>query len=207
MNALSLNFTASRTPRPPARPPAASTSAPAARTAVRPACFTMSFLVVIALGRAGLGWSTTCITMPSCRFSQKKFIHVATVLPAIPLGGYVLLAAKKGIRRATGCWARSGWPSMLIHSDFGDLHSRLRGRVQLHPYLCAGNLPCRVKTIATARRRAIFRRTSGNLVFTYLTALMIPGIVAFALPGRLMKRDAAGLSRSPAPLARRRIAA
>ena len=41
------------------------------------------------------------------------------------------------------------------------------------------------KTIATARKGDIAGHKK-HLVITYLTALMIPGIVAFALPGRLM---------------------
>jgi uncharacterized membrane protein len=41
------------------------------------------------------------------------------------------------------------------------------------------------KTIATARKGDIAGHKK-HLTITYLTALMIPGIVAFALPGRLM---------------------
>ena len=41
------------------------------------------------------------------------------------------------------------------------------------------------KVVATARRGDI-RAHKRHLVFTYMTALLIPGIVAFAVPGRLM---------------------
>ena len=41
------------------------------------------------------------------------------------------------------------------------------------------------RVIATARKGDIAGHKK-QIVFTYLTALMIPGIFAFALPGRLM---------------------
>ena len=41
------------------------------------------------------------------------------------------------------------------------------------------------KVIATARRGDI-QAHKRHLVFTYLTALMLPGVAAFLIPGRLM---------------------
>ena len=63
---------------------------PVARTLVGVAGFTMIFFCVLALGRGALG------LVPNLHYYAKVpvIIHVAAVLPAIPLGLYLLLAAK-----------------------------------------------------------------------------------------------------------------
>jgi len=177
MNALSLNFTASRTP---ALPRAARSFdiGPAARTAVSLACFTMSFLVVIALGRAGLGM------VDNLHHYAKLpvIIHVATVLPAIPLGGYVLLAAKGTPRhRLLG----KIWLALMLITATSAIFIQASGGFSFIHIFVPVTFHAAWKTIATARRGDI-QAHKRHLVFTYLTALMIPGIVAFALPGRLM---------------------
>ncbi|TAD85632.1 MAG: hypothetical protein EAY70_00570, partial [Sphingomonadales bacterium] len=79
--------------------PAARTSAksaasfdigPATRTAISLACFTMSFAVVVALGKAALGM----VEGIEAYAKLPIIIHVAAVLPTIPLGGWLLLARK-----------------------------------------------------------------------------------------------------------------
>ncbi|MCL4671336.1 MAG: hypothetical protein KJZ64_00005, partial [Sphingomonadaceae bacterium] len=70
--------------------PASFDIGPVARTLVSLACFTMCFFIVLALGRAALG------LVPDLHHYTKLpvMIHVASVLPTIPLGGYLLLAPK-----------------------------------------------------------------------------------------------------------------
>ena len=81
-------------PLPPSSTRAARTTrfdiGPVTRTIVSLACFTMTFACVVALGKAALGM------VDGLEHYAKLpiIIHVATVLPAIPLGGYLLLAPK-----------------------------------------------------------------------------------------------------------------
>ena len=76
MTALALPFPKKYTPS-----KASFDLGPAARALVSIACFTMSFLVIIALGRAALGMVDNLHHYAKLPI----IIHVATVLPAIPL--------------------------------------------------------------------------------------------------------------------------
>lgn len=177
MNALSLNFTDRRATAAP-RAARSLDIGPVARTAVSLACFTMSFLVVIALGRAGLGM------VENLHHYAKLpvIIHVATVLPAIPLGGWLLLA-----RKGTALHRQLGkvWLALMLVTATSAIFIQSSGGFSFIHIFVPVTFHAAWKTIATARRGDI-RAHKNHLVFTYLTALMIPGIVAFALPGRLM---------------------
>ncbi len=63
----------------------------------------MSFAVAVALGKAAFGM------VEGLEHYAKLpiMIHVAAVLPTIPLGGWLLLAPRAP--RCTSSWARSGW--------------------------------------------------------------------------------------------------
>lgn len=173
MNSLSLNFTARRAP--------ASGSfdiGPVARTAVSLACFTMSFLVVIALGRAGLGM------VENLHYYNKLpvIIHVAAVLPTIPLGGWLLLA-----RKGTALHKRLGkvWLVLMLITATSAIFIQSSGGFSWIHLFVPMTFHAAWKVVATARRGDI-QAHKRHLVFTYLTALMLPGIAAFLVPGRLM---------------------
>jgi uncharacterized membrane protein len=174
MNAITLPFTA----RAATRPAAGFDIGPVARTAVSLACFTMSFAVIVALGRAGLGM------VENLHHYNKLpvIIHVATVLPTIPLGGWLLLA-----RKGTPLHRQLGkvWLALMLVTATSAIFIQSSGGFSFIHLFVPITFHAAWKTIATARRGDI-QAHKRHLVFTYLTALMIPGIVAFALPGRLM---------------------
>ena len=151
---------------------------PVMRTLVGFACFTMSFLCVIALGRAGLGM------VENLHHYAKLpvIIHVATVLPAIPLGGYLLLA-KKGTKRHKQLG--KVWLLLMLATATSAIFIQSSGGFSFIHIFVPVTFHAAWKTIATARRGDIAGHKK-HLVFTYLTALMIPGIFAFVLEGRLM---------------------
>ena len=170
MTALALPFTT------PAKPQF--DIGPVARTAVGLACFTMCFFVTVALGRAALGM------VENLHHYAKLpvIIHVSTVLPAIPLGGYLLLA-KKG----TTLHKRLGkvWLLLMLATATSAIFIQSSGGFSFIHAFVPITFHAAWKTVATARRGDIAGHKK-HLVFTYLAALMIPGIAAFALPGRLM---------------------
>ncbi|MFK4004969.1 DUF2306 domain-containing protein [Qipengyuania sp. NPDC077563] len=151
---------------------------PIARSLVGVACFTMSFLVLIALGRAALG------LVDNLHHYAKLpiLIHVATVLPAIPLGGYLLLA-KKGTPRHKQLGKL--WLVLMLVTATSAIFIQSTGGFSFIHIFVPVTFHAAWKTIATARKGDIAGHKK-HLVFTYLTALMIPGIFAFVLPGRLM---------------------
>ncbi len=175
MNAITLPFTA-RTAA--AKPAAAFDIGPVARTAVSLACFTMSFAVIVALGRAGLGM------VENLHHYNKLpvIIHVAAVLPTIPLGGWLLLA-KKGtpLHKQLG----KVWLVLMLITATSAIFIQSSGGFSPIHLFVPMTFHAAWKVMATARRGDI-QAHKRHLVFTYLTALMIPGIFAFALPGRLM---------------------
>ena len=144
---------------------------PIARSLVGVACFTMSFLVLIALGRAALGLVNNLHHYAKLPI----LIHVATVLPAIPLGGYLLLAKKLG----------KLWLVLMLVTATSAIFIQSTGGFSFIHIFVPVTFHAAWKTIATARKGDIAGHKK-HLVFTYLTALMIPGIFAFVLPGRLM---------------------
>lgn len=151
---------------------------PVARTLVSLACFTMSFLVVVALGRSALG----LVDNLHHYARLPVIIHVATVLPAIPLGGYLLLARKGTARHKL---LGKVWLVLMLVTATSAIFIQSTGGFSFIHIFIPVTFHAAWKTIATARRGDIAGHKK-HLVFTYLTALMIPGIFAFALPGRLM---------------------
>ncbi len=151
---------------------------PVARTAISLACFTMSFAVLVALGRAGLGM------VENLHHYNKLpvIIHVIAVLPTIPLGGWLLLT-KKG----TALHKQLGkvWLVLMLVTATSAIFIQSSGGFSFLHLFVPVTFHAAWKVIATARRGDI-RAHKRHLVFTYLTALMIPGIAAFMVPGRLM---------------------
>ncbi len=172
MTTLSLPFTTS-----PAAQPGFDIG-PVARTLVSIACFTMCFFIVIALGRAAFG------LVDNLHHYAKLpvIIHVATVLPAVPLGGFLLLA-----RKGTKLHRQLGkvWLVLMLITATSAIFIQSTGGFSFIHVFVPITFHAAWKTVATARKGDIAGHKK-HLVVTYLTALMIPGIVAFALPGRLM---------------------
>lgn len=172
MTTLSLPFTTSSDARP------GFDIGPVARTLVSIACFTMCFFVVIALGRAAFG------LVDNLHHYAKLpvIIHVATVLPAVPLGGFLLLA-----RKGTKMHKQLGklWLVLMLVTATSAIFIQSSGGFSFIHIFVPITFHAAWKTIATARKGDIAGHKK-HLTITYLTALMIPGIVAFALPGRLM---------------------
>jgi uncharacterized membrane protein len=174
MNAITLPFAA----RTAAKPAARFDIGPAARTAVSLACFTMSFAVIVALGRAGLGM------VDNLHHYAKLpvMIHVAAVLPTIPVGGWLLLA-----RKGTPLHKQLGkvWLVLMLITATSAIFIQSNGTFSWIHLFVPMTFHAAWKVMATARRGDI-QAHKRHLVFTYLTALMLPGIAAFLIPGRLM---------------------
>lgn len=152
---------------------------PAARTAISLACFTMSFAIIWALGRAALGLA------PDVGYYAKLpiIIHVAAVLPTIPLGGYLLLA-KKG----TASHKQLGklWMVLMLVTATSAIFIKSSGSFSWIHLFVPLTFHAAWKVMATARAGDL-KAHKNHLVRTYLTALMLPGIAAFLVPGRLMQ--------------------
>jgi uncharacterized membrane protein len=176
MNAISLPFTAKTAAHP--KPAASFDIGPVARTAVSLACFTMSFAVIVALGKAALGM------VENLHHYNKLpiILHVAAVLPTIPLGGWLLLA-KKGtaMHKALG----KVWLVLMLITATTAIFIQSNGSFSWIHLFVPLTFHAAWKVMATARAGNI-RAHKNHLVRTYLLALMIPGIAAFAAPGRLM---------------------
>ena len=151
---------------------------PVARTLVSLACFTMCFFVVLALGRAALG------LVPDLHHYAKLpvMIHVASVLPTVPLGGYLLLAPKGTPRhRLLG----KVWLILMLVTATSAIFIQSSGSFSwIHVFLPL-TFHAAWKVMDTARKGDIAAHKR-HLVTTYLTALMLPGVAAFLIPGRLM---------------------
>lgn len=161
-----------------AKPAANFDIGPVARTAVSLACFTMSFAVMLALGRAGLGMVENLH-----HFAKLPIIiHVAAVLPTIPLGGWLLLA-----RKGTALHKRLGkvWLVLMLITATSAIFIQSTGGYSWIHLFVPLTFHAAWKVVATARRGDIMAHKR-HLVFTYLTALMLPGVAAFLVPGRLM---------------------
>ena len=151
---------------------------PVARTAVGLVCFTMSFLVLLAVGRALLGM------VPDLHHYAKVpiIVHVVAVIPCIPLGGYLLLAPKGTARHKM--LGKVWLVLMLVTATSAIFIQTTGGFSWLHAFVPI-TFHAAWKVIATARRGDIAAHKR-HLVTTYLTALTLPGIAAMAIPGRLL---------------------
>lgn len=177
MTTLTAPFAARRTAAP-AKPATGLDIGPVARTAVSLACFTMCFAVVVALGKAMLG-------MVEGLHHYNKLpviIHVAAVLPTIPLGGWLLLA-----RKGTALHKRLGklWLVLMLVTATSAIFIQTSGGFSWIHLFVPMTFHAAWKVMATAKAGDI-QAHKRHLVFTYLTALMLPGLAAFLVPGRLM---------------------
>lgn len=152
---------------------------PASRAAVSLACVTLSTAAVLAFGRAALGFA------PDVSYYWTKLpimIHVAAVVPTIPLGGWLLLA-KKGtpMHRQLG----KVWVALMVATALSALFIKSSGSFSWIHLFVPITLHAAWKVVQTARAGNL-QAHKAHLVRTYLTALLIPGLFAFLVPGRLM---------------------
>ena len=156
------------------------TLSPVARAAIGVSTAILCFLVAAALGRALLG------LVPNLHHYDKLpvWIHVASVVPAIPLGGYLMLA-RKGTKRHKQLGKI--WLLLMLSTATSAIFIKSGGSYSPIHLLIPATFHAAWQTIATARRGDIAAHKK-NLVLMYILALVVPGIIAFAIPGRLMNQ-------------------
>ena len=155
---------------------------PRIRTIVWIAATTMTLATVYAIFRGLTGLAPS---HPNAR-EFAIVLHVSTVLPAIPLGGYLLLAPKGGK------WHKilgKLWVGLMVTTALSAVFIRWGGGLNFHFSFIHIFVPMTLwasyKLIATARRGDMVGHKK-EILGLYLGALMIPGVVSMALPGRLM---------------------
>ncbi len=159
----------------------------------KPANFDYSPITRGIIGVAGLLMSAACFyavmrfatgfasAHPDTR-NIAVVLHVLTVIPAVPLGAYLMLS-RKGTKRHKQLGKL--WVALMVitaiaitfirgGTDFSFIHIFVP--ITLHGAW---------KTVATARRGDIAAHKR-HLLSMYLGALMIPGVVSMAMPGRMM---------------------
>ena len=109
-------------------------------------------------------------------------IHVATVLPAIPLGAYLLLT-----RKGTKLHKHLGkaWVALMIATATSAIFIKTGGSFSFIHIFVPMTYIASYKIVATARRGDMQGHRS-EVLSLYLGALTIPGIVSMAMPGRLL---------------------
>ncbi|MDY7098372.1 MAG: DUF2306 domain-containing protein [Pseudomonadota bacterium] len=109
-------------------------------------------------------------------------IHVATVLPAVPLGAYLLLT-----RKGTRLHKQLGklWVGLMVTTATAAIFIKSGGSFSFIHIFVPMTYIASYKIIATARRGDM-KGHRYEVVSLYLGALMIPGIFSIALQGRLL---------------------
>lgn len=151
---------------------------PRMRAIIMIAATTMTLLTVYAVGRGLLGFAPDHSAIRRLAVA----IHVSTVLPAIPLGGYVLLAAKgTKMHKLLG----KIWVSLMVITASSAIFIQTSGGFSFIHVFIPMTFWASYKLIATARRGDM-KGHKKEILSLYLGALMIPGIASMAIPGRLM---------------------
>ena len=109
-------------------------------------------------------------------------IHVATVLPCVPLGAYLLLT-----RKGTKLHKQLGkiWVGLMVATATAAIFIKSGGSFSFIHIFVPMTLIASYKIIATARRGDM-KGHRYEVISLYLGALMIPGIFSMAIPGRLL---------------------
>lgn len=138
----------------------------------------MTMICAYAIGRALLGYAPE---LPHLRNLVVAF-HVATVLPCVPLGLYLLIANK-----GTRLHKQLGkvWIALMVVTSLSTVFIRDGMELSWIHIFVPLTLRASWLTVAKARKGDI-RGHRGEIAGLYLGALMIPGIWAFLDPNRLM---------------------
>lgn len=138
----------------------------------------MTAVCLLAISRAALGLSGE---LPHLRHFVIMF-HVSTVIPCVPLGLYLLLAPK-----GTPMHKQLGmlWITLMVVTALSTLFIHEGMRLSWIHIFVPLTLRAAWLTISKARRGDI-KGHRNEIVSLYLGALMIPGVWAFAIEGRLM---------------------
>lgn len=152
---------------------------PLTRAAIAVAAGGMSVLVTYAALRWALGFAPATLWVRDFALS----VHLVTVIPAIPLGAYVLLTRKGGPRhRLLGkIWLGLMFVTAIATIFIRNLDSGGFSWIHIFTVLTLVAVP---QAIVTARQGRIAAHKK-HMVQFYVGALVIAGITAF-LPGRTM---------------------
>jgi uncharacterized membrane protein len=144
----------------------------------------LTALTGFAVARAAFG-----LAPPGATLKPVVAVHLFTVLPAIPLGAYLLFVRKGGTRHR---WVGRLWLTLMGVTALATLfirdinHGKLSA-IHLFTLLTFIAIP---RALWTARRRQFMQHRRTMLAF-YAGALLIAGYFTF-LPGRLMWQWAFG---------------
>jgi len=138
----------------------------------------MTALCVLAIARAALGLSGD---LPHLRHLVLVF-HVTTVIPCVPLGLYLLIAPK-----GTPMHKQLGklWLALMVVTALSTIFIRPGMELTWIHIFVPMTLRAAYLIVAKARRGDIAGHRK-EIVSLYLGALMLPGIAAFVIDGRLM---------------------
>ena len=148
------------------------------RAAVLFAGTTMTAVCLLAIARAVLGFSGD---LPHLGNAAVMF-HVATVVPCVPLGLYLLIARKgDAMHKALG----KLWVALMVITATSTLFIHEGMALSwIHIFV---PLTYRASwLIVSSARKGDIKRHKAEIVSLFLGALMIPGVFAIILPGRLM---------------------
>jgi uncharacterized membrane protein len=143
----------------------------------------LTLLILYALARALLGLAPSPAWAQASLRDAAILIHIATVVPALPLGLYVLLARKGTARhRLLGrIWAVLMATTVVATFFIRDIND---GALSWIHILSALTIIGLVRAIAAARRGDIATHRS-HMIGLFAGALLAAGLFTF-VPGRLM---------------------
>jgi len=146
---------------------------PALRGIIAVAGFAMTLAMGVALTRLGLGLAPPRATVREVAV----LIHIATVVPAVPLGMYLMLRRKGDARHKM---LGKFWVALMVVTAISAIFIRHinDGDFSFIHLFVPLTLIGAWRIVQTARRGQIARHRN-NLIGMYLGALMIPGIFAF----------------------------
>ncbi|MBD3729349.1 MAG: DUF2306 domain-containing protein [Sphingomonadales bacterium] len=149
------------------------------RALVALACVGMSGALALALARMATGVTPD---LPAAR-TLAVTLHIATVVPAVPLGGWLLLARKGTARHKL---LGKVWVALMVVTALSAIFIRQlhHGELSWIHIFVPLTLFGAWRAVATARSGNIAAHKR-QIVGMYLGALLIPGLFTF-VPGRMM---------------------